>query len=119
MVISSTARSSLDTGAPYLIESMLLLVIILNLSFVFFFASFGWCDYFLFPRLEKLKVHQCPKLTTKFATTRDGSMSAQSEVSEVAEDSSINREWTRNNGWKEVEEEEEDDDDDDDDVGSE
>jgi len=63
--------------------------------------SFGWCDYFLFPRLEKLKVHQCPKLTTKFATTRDGSMSAQSEVSEVAEDSSINREWTRNNGWKE------------------
>ena len=29
--------------------------------------SFGWCDYFLFPRLEKLKVHQCPKLTTKFA----------------------------------------------------
>uniref|UniRef100_A0A2K2CCJ5 AAA+ ATPase domain-containing protein n=1 Tax=Populus trichocarpa TaxID=3694 RepID=A0A2K2CCJ5_POPTR len=64
--------------------------------------SFGWCDYFLFPRLEKLKVHQCPKLTTKFATTPDGSMSARSEVSEVAEDSSINREWTRNKGWKEV-----------------
>jgi disease resistance protein RPS2 len=42
--------------------------------------SFGWCDYFLFPRLEKLKVHQCPKLTTKFATTPDGSMSAHSEV---------------------------------------
>jgi disease resistance protein RPS2 len=42
--------------------------------------SFGWCDYFLFPRLEKLKVHRCPKLTTKFATTPDGSMSAQSEV---------------------------------------
>ncbi|KAI5605780.1 hypothetical protein BDE02_01G374600 [Populus trichocarpa] len=76
--------------------------------------SFGWCDYFLFPRLEELKVHQCPKLTTKFATTPDGSMSAQSEVSEVAEDSSINREWTRNNGWKEIEEEKEDDDDDDD-----
>ncbi|XP_061987603.1 probable disease resistance protein At4g27220 isoform X2 [Populus nigra] len=69
--------------------------------------SFGWCDYFLFPRLEKLKVHQCPKLTTKFATTPDGSMSAQSEVSEVAEDSSINREWTRDNGWKEEEEVEE------------
>ncbi|KAG6793973.1 hypothetical protein POTOM_003200 [Populus tomentosa] len=68
--------------------------------------SFGWCDYFLFPRLEKLKVHQCPKLTTKFATTSDGLMSAQSKVSEVAEDSSINREWTRNNGWKEVKEEE-------------
>ncbi|KAL9403404.1 hypothetical protein Peur_000376 [Populus x canadensis] len=63
--------------------------------------SFGWCDYFLFPRLEKLKVHQCPKLTTKFATTPDGSMSAHSEVPEVAEDSSINREWTRNKGWKE------------------
>ncbi|KAI9403461.1 hypothetical protein POPTR_001G429890v4 [Populus trichocarpa] len=63
--------------------------------------SFGWCDYFLFPRLEKLKVHQCPKLTTKFATTPDGSMSAQSEVPEVAEDSSINREWNRNMGWKE------------------
>jgi hypothetical protein len=44
------------------------------------------------------------------------------QVSEVAEDSSINREWTRNNGWKKVdddddgsEEEEEDGDDDDDD----
>jgi hypothetical protein len=41
--------------------------------------SFGSCD-FLFPCLGKLKVHQCPKLTTKFATTPDGSMSAQSEV---------------------------------------
>ncbi|XP_052304428.1 uncharacterized protein LOC18096055 isoform X10 [Populus trichocarpa] len=80
--------------------------------------SFGWCDYFLFPRLEKLKVHQCPRLTTKFATTPDGSMSAQSEVSEVAEYSSFKREWTRNNGWKEVEEEEEEEEDDDD-VGSE
>jgi len=44
------------------------------------------------------------------------------QVSEVAEDSSINREWTRNNGWKKVdddddgsEEEEEDGDGDDDD----
>ena len=41
--------------------------------------SFGSCD-FLFPNLRMLKVHQCPKLTTKFATTPDGSMSAQSEV---------------------------------------
>jgi len=32
---------------------------------------------------------------------------------QVSEDSSINREWTRNNGWKKVE------DDDDDDDGSE
>ncbi|XP_011013199.1 PREDICTED: disease resistance protein At4g27190-like isoform X3 [Populus euphratica] len=75
--------------------------------------SFGWCDYFVFPRLEKLKVRQCPKMTTKFATTPDGSMSAQSDVvSEVAEYSSNYRKWTRNNGWKEEE-------DDDDDVGSE
>ena len=49
-----------------------------QLSSIVYF-SFGCCD-FLFPRLEKLKVHQCPKLTTKFATTPDGSMSAQSEV---------------------------------------
>ncbi|KAI9403496.1 hypothetical protein POPTR_001G433466v4 [Populus trichocarpa] len=81
--------------------------------------SFGCCD-FLFPRLKKLKVYECSKLTTKFAITPDGSMSAQSEVSEVAEDSSINREWTRNNGWKEEEEEEEEEEeDDDDDDGSE
>ena len=38
------------------------------------------CYEFLFPRLETLKVRQCPKLTTKFATTTNGSMSAQSEV---------------------------------------
>ncbi|KAJ6950535.1 hypothetical protein NC651_004264 [Populus alba x Populus x berolinensis] len=65
--------------------------------------NFECCD-FLFPCLEKLKVYGCPKLSTKFAITLDGSMSAQSEVSEVAEDSSINRVWTRNNGWKEVKE---------------
>jgi hypothetical protein len=41
--------------------------------------SFGCCD-FLFPCLGKLKVNQCLKLTTKFVTTPDGSMSAQSEV---------------------------------------
>jgi len=41
--------------------------------------SFGSGD-FLFPNLRMLKVHQCPKLTTKFDTTPDGSMSAQSEV---------------------------------------
>jgi len=50
-----------------------------QLSSIVYF-SFGWCDYFLFPRLEKFKVHLCPKLTTKFATTPDDSMSAQSEV---------------------------------------
>jgi len=42
--------------------------------------SFGCCD-FLFPRLEKLKVYECSKLTIKFAITPNGgSMSAQSEV---------------------------------------
>jgi hypothetical protein len=38
------------------------------------------CYDFLFPHLWMLEVRQCPKLTTKFATTSNGSMSAQSEV---------------------------------------
>jgi hypothetical protein len=38
------------------------------------------CYDFLFPRLVMLLVCQCPKLTTRFATTSNGSMSAQSEV---------------------------------------
>jgi hypothetical protein len=38
------------------------------------------CYDFIFPRLWSLKVRQCPKLTTRFATTSNGSMSAQSEV---------------------------------------
>ena len=38
------------------------------------------CFEFLFPRLEKLKVYECRKLTTKFAITPDRLMSAQSEV---------------------------------------
>jgi hypothetical protein len=38
------------------------------------------CYDFLFPRLKTLKVYECPKLTTKFSTTTNGSMSAQSEV---------------------------------------
>jgi len=37
------------------------------------------------------------------------------QVSKVAEDSSSNREWTRDNGWEEEEEEEEEEDDGDDD----
>ncbi|KAL3612724.1 hypothetical protein D5086_003744, partial [Populus alba] len=37
------------------------------------------CYDFIFPHLEWLEVHRCPKLTTKFATTSNGSMSAQSE----------------------------------------
>jgi hypothetical protein len=47
-------------------------------SIVYF--SHGCCD-FIFPRLWRLEVRQCPKLTTKFDTTSNGrSMSAQSEV---------------------------------------
>jgi len=38
------------------------------------------CYDFLFPRLKTLKVYECPKLTTKFSTTTNGSMSVQSEV---------------------------------------
>ena len=38
------------------------------------------CYDFLFPHLEKLKVFECPKLITKFATTPNGSIRAQSEV---------------------------------------
>jgi hypothetical protein len=38
------------------------------------------CYDFIFPCLRRLEVRQCPKLTTKFATTSNGSMSAQSEV---------------------------------------
>jgi hypothetical protein len=46
-------------------------------SIVYF--SHGCCD-FIFPCLRRLEVRQCPKLTTRFATTSNGSMSAQSEV---------------------------------------
>jgi len=49
-----------------------------QLSSIVYF-SFGCCD-FLFPHLETLMVHQCPKLTTKFAITPDGAISARSEV---------------------------------------
>ncbi|KAJ6966884.1 disease resistance protein [Populus alba x Populus x berolinensis] len=80
-------------------------------SIVFF--SHG-CYDFLFPRLVMLRVSQCPKLSTRFATTSNGSMSAQSEVSQVAEGSSTGcsvptsttRRWTSYNGWKEEKEEE-------------
>jgi hypothetical protein len=46
-------------------------------SIVYF--SHGCCD-FRFPCLSILVVRQCPKLSTRFATTSNGSMSAQSEV---------------------------------------
>jgi hypothetical protein len=38
------------------------------------------CYDFLFPRLKKLKVYECPKLTTNFDTTPNGSMSARYKV---------------------------------------
>ena len=38
------------------------------------------CYDFLFPRLKKLKVYECPKLTTIFDTTPNGSMSARYKV---------------------------------------
>ena len=38
------------------------------------------CYDFLFPRLKKLKVYECPNLTTNFDTTPNGSMSAQYKV---------------------------------------
>jgi len=46
-------------------------------SIVYF--NHGCCD-FIFPCLSILVVRQCPKLSTRFATTSNGSMSAQSEV---------------------------------------
>ncbi|KAG6790704.1 hypothetical protein POTOM_006869 [Populus tomentosa] len=49
--------------------------------------SHGCCD-FIFPCLLRLEVCQCPKLSTRFATTSNGSISVQSEVSQVVEDSS-------------------------------
>jgi len=72
-----------DRASPVNVEKEMMLpnLIVMSLeqlsSIVCF--SFGCCD-FLFPCLERLKVHQCPKLSTKFATTPDGSMSTQSEV---------------------------------------
>ncbi|KAJ6966765.1 hypothetical protein NC652_004351 [Populus alba x Populus x berolinensis] len=67
------------------------------------------CYDFLFPRLKKLKVYECPNLTTNFDTTPNGSMSARYKISQVAEDSSDDcsvptnsyRIWTRDDGWEE------------------
>ncbi|CAK7338457.1 unnamed protein product [Dovyalis caffra] len=67
------------------------------------------CKNFLFPRLQRFMLGNCPKMETKFTLTQNGSMSAQSEVSQVAEASSSScampsstyKMWTRNGGWKE------------------
>ncbi|CAK7338487.1 unnamed protein product [Dovyalis caffra] len=64
---------------------------------------------FLFPRLEACVVGNCPKMATQFTVAPDGSMSAQSEVSQVVEASSSScampsstyKMWTRDGGWEE------------------
>jgi len=72
-----------DHASPVNVEKEMMLpnlkkLLLEQLSSIVCF-SFGCCD-FLFPRLKKLKVYECSKLTTKFAITPDGSRSAQSEV---------------------------------------
>ncbi|CAK7338489.1 unnamed protein product [Dovyalis caffra] len=67
------------------------------------------CKNFLFPCLEACVVGNCPKMATQFTVAPDGSMSAQSEVSQVAEASSSScampsstyKMWTRDGGWEE------------------
>jgi hypothetical protein len=72
-----------DHASPANIEKEMVLLDLRQLfleklpSIVYF--SHGCCD-FIFPCLRRLEVRQCPKLTTKFDTTSNGSMSAQSEV---------------------------------------
>jgi hypothetical protein len=72
-----------DHASPANIEKEMVLpdlewLILEKLPSIVYF-SHGCCD-FIFPRLWRLEVRQCPKLTTKFDTTSNGSMSAQSEV---------------------------------------
>ncbi|KAG6794094.1 hypothetical protein POTOM_003329 [Populus tomentosa] len=99
-----------DHASPANIEKEMVLLdlwwlILEELPSIVYF-SHGCCD-FIFPCLRRLEVRQCPKLTTRFGTTSNGSMSAQSEVSQVAEGSSTGcsmpsntcRTWTRENGW--------------------
>jgi hypothetical protein len=72
-----------DHASPANVEKEMVLpdlewLILEKLPSIIYF-SHGCCD-FIFPCLRRLEVRQCPKLTTKFATTSNGSMSAQSEV---------------------------------------
>jgi hypothetical protein len=72
-----------DHASPANIEKEMVLpdlqwLILKKLPSIVYF-SHGCCD-FIFPRLWRLEVRQCPKLTTRFDTTSNGSMSAQSEV---------------------------------------
>ncbi|KAJ6950638.1 disease resistance protein [Populus alba x Populus x berolinensis] len=77
-------------------------LILENLPSIVYF-SHGCCD-FIFPCLSILEVRQCPKLTTRFATTSNDLMSAQSEVAEGSSTgcsvpTSTARRWTQRNGW--------------------
>jgi hypothetical protein len=72
-----------DHASPANIEKEMVLpdlqeLLLVQLPSIVYF-SHGCCD-FIFPRLWRLEVRQCPKLTTKSDTTSNGSMSAQSEV---------------------------------------
>jgi len=71
-----------DHASPVNVEKMLLPdlqeLLLVQLPSISCF-SLG-CYDFLFPHLKKLEVHGCPKLITKYATTSNGSMSAQLEV---------------------------------------
>jgi hypothetical protein len=72
-----------DHASPFNVEKEVVLpdmleLLLENLPGIVCFSP--GCYDFLFPRLKTLKVYECPKLTTKFSTTTNGSMSAQSEV---------------------------------------
>ena len=72
-----------DHASPVNVEKEMVLphlkqLILEKLPSIVYFSH--GCYDFIFPRLLRLEVRQCPKLTTTFATTSNGSMSAQSEV---------------------------------------
>ena len=72
-----------DHASPANIEKEMVLtdlewLILEKLPSIVYF-SHGCCD-FIFPCLRRLELRQCPKLTAKFHTPSNGSMSAQSEV---------------------------------------
>jgi len=72
-----------DHASPANIEKEMVLpdlqeLLLVQLPSIVYFSH--GCYDFIFPRFCSLEVRQCPKLTTKFATTSNGSMSAQSEV---------------------------------------
>jgi hypothetical protein len=72
-----------DHASPVNVEKEIILpdlqeLLLVQLPSISYF-SLG-CYDFLFPHLEKLEVHGCPKLTTESATTSNDSMSAQLEV---------------------------------------